>query len=72
MYISPLEQKFHTAFKNDFKKPHIISQEGTIVIIFAIEISGEMTFQIIKTVWEKWPKFEQVKKKYRPLGRWNF
>jgi hypothetical protein len=30
-----------------------------------------MSIQILNLYRERWPKFEQIYKKYRPLGRWN-
>ena len=54
-----LRRKFHADFKNCLKKFHTISEGSE----FLIEVSLEMTIQNFKSVWQSWPKFEQVTKK---------
>ena len=38
---------------------------------FLIELSRDMIIQIFILYKKSWPKFEQVTKKYGPLGRWS-
>ena len=58
---SPLERQFHAGSKYDLKKKNPIQQWKALK--FRLQISGELTRQIVKLYGISWPKFKTCTEK---------
>ena len=65
---SPLKRKFHVYSNTDLNRFHLKTERHNF---FWLEFLGNdytWEYKFIKLYEKSWPKFEQVSKKYRPLG----